>query len=201
MIDAVLLNKEFFKFNAENLPCLMNYREKMGGSHLSIVLIADLFAQGHKIVFLCGYPAAEEKFMELIDKDYSNIKFVTNREDFPHAEEYQMVMIKNGNESLLYDASNILPDFKERIIFIKNIEKFGEDTFDLVLPLEKLILSGNVDECIAKWKITQKHFNSIIAFNQPQIIIPNLEVQTLDPWTAYYKGPEESGVISVSVQK
>lgn len=197
MIDTVLLNKEFFKFKVENLPCLINYREKMGGSHLSLVLIAELFAQGHKIVFLCGYPAAEEKFMELIDKDYSNIKFVTNLEDFPHAVEHQMVMIKNGNESLLYDASNLLPDFKERIIFIKNIEKFGEDTFDLVLPLEKLILSGNVDECIAKWKIPQKNWNTLIAFNQPQVIIPNLEVPTLDTWTAYYQNNLESGVISV----
>ncbi|MCX6747572.1 MAG: hypothetical protein NTW98_01315, partial [Candidatus Nomurabacteria bacterium] len=154
MIDAVLLNKEFFKFNAENLPCLIHYGENMGGSHLSIVLIADFFAQGHKIVFLCGYPMAEEKFMEQIDKDYSNIKFVNNMEDFPGAEAYQMIMLKNGNESLLYDASVNVPDFNERIIFIKNIEKFKQDTFDLVLPLNNLILSGNVDECIAKWQIT-----------------------------------------------
>jgi len=198
MIDTVLLNKEFFKFQADNLPCLIHYGEKMGGSHLSIVLIADLFAQGYKIVFLCAYPMGEEKFLDQIDHNYSNIKFVTNKEDFPGAENYQMVMIKNGNESLLYDASNILPDFNERIIFIKNIEKFTDDTFDLVLPLNNLILSGNIDECIAKWKITQKSFNSVIAFNQPQIIIPNLEVGTLDPWTAYYNGPAESGVISIA---
>lgn len=198
MKDIVTLNNAFFKFKAENLPCLIQYKEKMGGSHLSIVLIADLYAQGYKIVFLCGYPAAEEKFMELIDKDYSNIKFVNNMEDFPGAENYQMIMLKNGNESLLYDASVHVPDFNDRIIFIKNIEKFGEDTFDLVLPMNNIILSGNIDECVAKWKIPQKNWNTIIAFSQPEVVLPNIEVPTLEPWTAYYKSPNEFGIIQIS---
>ncbi|MDQ3076195.1 MAG: hypothetical protein M3Q34_03650 [bacterium] len=201
MIDTLLLNKEFFKFKAESLPCLIHYGEKMGGSHLSIVLIAELFSQGYKIVFMCGHPMGEEKFMEQIDKDYTNIKFVANREDFPGAEDYQMVIIKDGNESLLYDASVIVPDFNERIIFIKNIEKFGEVTFDLVLPLENVILSGNVDECMAKWKITQKVWDTMIAFNQPEVIIPGLQTTTLDPWTAHFKSPQDQGVISVLKDK
>src|SRR3989339_984954 len=197
MIDTLLLNKEFFKFKAENLPCLIHYPEKMGGSHLSIVLIADLFAQGHKIIFLCGFPMAQEEFMKQVDGDYSHIKFVANVEDFAGAGEYQTIILRPGNESLLHDASTMVLDFSERIIFIKNIELFSEALFDLVLPRDNIILSGNIDECVAKWKITQKVWSSIIAFNQPQIIIPKLEVPTLDPWTAYYNSPAESGAISV----
>jgi hypothetical protein len=91
----------------------------------------------------------------------------------------------------------MVPDFSERIIFVKNIELFSEALFDLVLPRDNIILSGNVDECVAKWKITEKHWNSIIAFNQPQVIIPDLERPKLDPWTAHYKGPTGSGVMSI----
>ena len=43
MTDTILLNNQPYVFTQDNLPCLITYGEKMGGSHISITLVVDLF--------------------------------------------------------------------------------------------------------------------------------------------------------------
>jgi len=194
MIDTLLLDNKTFTFETDDLPCLIQYGEKMGGSHLSVVIVADLFAQGAKIVFLCAYPMAREKFMEQIDGDYSKVLFVNAVIDFKEAMNFQVVIV--ANESLFSDATTHLTDFTERVIFIKNIETFSDTTFDIVMDSEKVILSGDLDTCVAKERIVAKLFQTVIAFNRPSVSLP-LVLPELAKYTAYLKGPSKMGIIEV----
>lgn len=180
-----------------DLPCLVTYEEKMGGSHLSIVLLADLFFQGYKVLLLTAYPMAKEKFLEQTEGDYSHIRFVNNVEDFEGAEESRAVVLDSGNESLLFDAIELLSDFNERVILIKNIEKFSPELFDEVLNSDKVILSGHLDECIAKENISQKPWATIIAFNQTETPLP-IQIPELPKWSGYFVGQTKEGMITIS---
>ena len=198
MIDKTILDNKDFIFEPNDLPCLIQYKEKMGGSHLSVVLVAQLFAQGVKIIFLCAYPMAREQFMEQIDGDYEKVLFVDSVINFKEATNFQVVIL--ANESLLSDATTHLLDFSERVIFVKNIEKFSETTFDIVMEKENIILSGDLDLCVAKERIAAKLFTTTIAFNRPSISIP-LVLPELKKWTAYLKSPLRNGVIEVIMDK
>lgn len=70
---------------------------------------------------------------------------------------------------------------------MKNIETFGQEVFDVCLPLQKIILSGNIDTCIAKEQIVAHPFASVVMFAQPQIDVP-YTAPTLQKWQAYMWG-------------
>lgn len=196
MPDTVSINNELYRMQASDLPCLVTYGEKMGGSHLSIVLLADLFFQGYKVLLLTAYQAGKEKFLEQTGDDYVDIKFLNNKEDFQDAGQFRAIVLDSGNESLLFDAIELLPDFNERIILIKNIEKFSEALFDAIIDFGKVILSGNLDECVAKEKISQKYFSTIIAFNQPVTPL-SIQIPELEKWTGYFWSGDRTGIITV----
>lgn len=198
MLNKIVLNKEPFVFKEENLPCLVHYGEGMGGSHLSIVFVAQLFLSGSKILFLTAYPMAKEKFLEQIGDDHSNVAFINSIEDLEKFKETQALIIESGNENLFIEIAKDLPDLDERVVLIKNIEKFYDPVFDLCLNLDKVILSGHLDECIARERISQKKYNTIIAFNQPVTEIP-IQVPELEKWAGYLESSKTKGIISVIV--
>jgi len=172
MINKILLNEEIYEVNEGDLPCLITYKEGMGGSYLSIVLIAQLFSQGSKILFLTAYPMAKDKFLEQIGEDHSNIVFVDSVSALEQAKNFQVIILEGDRKDLFIEAMKTLTDLDERIVLVKNIEKFSDKVFDSCLDLKKIILSGNIDECVAKEKIRQKSYKNIIAFNQPSTMLP-----------------------------
>lgn len=196
MIDKVLLNDKEFIFKEEYLPCLAHYGEKMGGSHLSIVFVAQLFLQGSKILFLTAYPMAKEKFLEQIGGDHSNVAFINKIEDLVDNTSAQALMVESGNESLFLEVINKLSDLDERVVLVKNIEKFSSKVFDTCLFLEKVILSGHLDECIDKDRISQKKYNTIIAFSQPPVSL-SIQLPHLEKWTGYCVCPVDTGIIKI----
>ncbi len=200
MLDTVLLDNELFRMKASDLPCLITHEEEMTGWYLSIVLLTDLFFQSYKVLFLAAHQIGKEKFLEQTGGDYGNIRFIDNVEDFQDAESYRAIVLDSGNESLLFDAIELLPDFNERVILVENIEKFSEALFDAILDLGKVILSGNLDECVAREKISQRFFNTIIAFNQPEIPLFT-EIPKLEKWMGYFYTPERAGIITIFKEK
>ena len=76
------------------------------------------------------------------------------------------------------------------------MEVFSEAVLDISLTFEKVILSGNIDACIAKEKIAKKNFKTLIAFNQPEIEIP-LTVPTLEKYASLLSSNTENGILAV----
>lgn len=196
MIDKIVLNEENYEITENNLPCLVTYGEGMGGSHLSIVLTAQLFLSGSKILFLTAYPMAKEKFLAQIGEDHSNVAFVNNIAELEVAKNAQAIILDSGNGALFVEVAKILPDLHERVVLIKNMEVFKDEVFDTCLSLEKLLLSGNIDTCVAKEKIPKMNFKTLIAFNKPETPLP-ISVPPLEKYAGYLSSDDKSGIIAI----
>jgi hypothetical protein len=176
MADQILINNTIYRVRENDLPCLITYVEKTGGSHFSVSMIVDLFLQDQKILFLSAYPMAKDNFLEQIKGQEKNVIFV-NKEKKLNATN-QVIILESGNEKLFLQALKKLSDIDERIILIKNIEVFSQNVFDACLNNKKIILSGDIDKCVAKKQIASKKFNTIVVFTKPKInlgiTVPNL---------------------------
>lgn len=200
MLDKIVLNEEAYKITENDLPALVTYGEHMGGSHLSIALVAQLFLSESKILFLTAYPMAKEKFLEQIGPDHSKVAFVNNISDLEGAKDMQAIILDSGNGTLFVEVAKSLPDLHQRVTLIKNMEVFPDVVFKTCLPLEKLLLSGNIDTCIAKEKISKMNFKTIIAFNQPETPLA-IFVPSLEKYTGYLVSNDKSGIIKVKNMK
>lgn len=196
MADKIFLNKQILNFSEDDLPCLITYVDKTGGSHFSITLVVDLFLQGSKILFLTAYPMAKDNFLQQVGKDHSKIAFITSVEELKEAKDFQVIILESGNETLFHEAVKMLPDLEERVILVKNMEVFSKVVFDACLNMEKVILSGNIDTCVDKEKISKKDFKTIIAFSKPEIPLP-IEVPVLEKYTGFLLSGKKIGIVAV----
>ncbi len=190
MADQILLNDEIYQVKENDLPCLINYAKKAGGSHFSVSMIVDLFLQGKKILFLTAYPMAKDNFFEQIRGHEDKTSFITQEENLNTND--QAIILESGNENLFLQALKKLPDINERIILIKNMEVFSQAVFDVCLNKEKLILSGNIDKCVAKNEIATKKFNTVVIFSGPEINL-NILVPDLEKYVGYWWNKNVSG--------
>lgn len=196
MVVKLVLNGEPYTMTERDLPCLVTYGEHMGGSHFSIALVSNLFLSGSKILFLTAYPMAKENFLEQVGADHSRIVFVDSISDLEKSLNTQAIVLKSGDEALFLEAIKIIPDLQERVVLIKNMEVFSEAVFKIALNLEKIILSGNIDTCVSKEKISKKNFKTKIAFNQPEIDI-GISVPALEKYTGFLNRDSGSGVVAI----
>lgn len=198
MTDKILLNEEIFIVTESDLPCLITYAEKSGGSHFSVTMTANLFLSGSKILFLTAYPMAKDNFLKQIGSDYSKVALITSAEELEGAESAQAIILENGREDLFLQASRTLNDLKERVVLVKNMEVFSNAAFDICMDLEKVILSGNIDTWAAGTRAAQKTYKTIIAFTEPEIRLP-IEVPALEKYTGYLSGKDRKGLVKVQM--
>ena len=196
MSDKILLNKDTHSFSESDLPCLVTYAEKSGGSHFTITMVVDLFFQGSKILFLTAYPMAKDNFLQQINDYHSKIAFVNSVYELEKVKDTQVIILESGNEALFIEAVEALTDLEERVILIKNIEVFSKAVFNICLSKEKVILSGNLDECSDKERISHKIYKTIIAFTKPETSLP-IEVPVLEKYTGYMVGNNKSGIVQI----
>lgn len=78
------------------------------------------------------------------------------------------------------------------------MEVFGQDVFDTVLNYNKLILSGDIDKCIAKKQISMINFNSIVLFSKPEIKL-KYSPPELEKYSAYLWSGENEGVVRIKM--
>ena len=195
-MNKIILNNELYQVKEKDLPFLIIYGEKSGGSHFTITLIADLFLSGSKILFFTAFPMAKDNFLEQIGSDHPKVAFINSVEDIKNYKDNQVLILESGNENLFIEAISILQDLNERVVLVKNIEAFSQDIFNNCLDLKNVVLSGNIDICIAKEQILKKSFKSIVVFTKPEISLP-IEVPILEKWTGYLSGQDNMGVIKV----
>lgn len=198
MKNDILLNNARFIMSESDLPCLIPYADKTGGSHFSVSLMKDFFRSGSKILFFTAYPSARENFMEQIAGEESKVAYIIDTQDL--TTEAQVIIPESWNEALFVEVCKTLPDISERVVLVKNIETFGQEVFDVCLPLQKIILSGNIDTCIAKEQIVAHPFASVVMFAQPQIDVP-YTAPTLQKWQAYMWGNRGEWFVHVDMNE
>ena len=195
-MHQIILNNEDYSINEEDLPSLIVYKEKSGGSHFSITLVVDLFKTGLKILFLTAFHMAKDNFLKQVGDDHSRISFVTNIDELKKAKDNQCIILESGNENLFTKATEELSDVDKRVILVKNIEAFSMKTFEHVLKLNKIILSGDIDNCVAKNEIIKKSWNSIVAFNKPETTLL-IKIPILEKYNGYLSNKNKNGIIKI----
>lgn len=66
---------------------------------------------------------------------------VNNLQDLKKNQDKQAIIIHDADEMLCLDAIKMLPDIKDRIIFIKNMNLFHKNLLTTCLKYTKLIFS------------------------------------------------------------
>lgn len=190
MADKIIFNEKEYQISESDLPCLVTYAEKSGGSHFSVSMIADLFLQGKKILFLTAYPMAKDNFFEQIKGYESKTAYITDESQL--STDIQGIILESGNEELFLKATKKLDNIDDRVILIKNMEVFTQAVFDICLNYKKLILSGDIDKCVAKKQISQKKFNAVVAFTKPEIDL-GITIPSLEKYVGYWRSKDKEG--------
>lgn len=198
MAYDILFNKEVFHFTENGLPCLVHYKNKTGGSHFTVTLVADLFLQGSKILFLTAYPMAKDNFLEQVKGKEKDIIFIEEISDLKNSENHQAIILKSGDEKLYLDAIKVIPDINERIVLVKNFEIFTEETIEKTLQMKKIILSGDIDKSPSKKQISDKLYQTTISFSQPDTAV-DFKTPILEKYTGYLKTTDKEGFVQIKM--
>jgi hypothetical protein len=185
MVRKLLLNNRELKFKEKDLPCLIHGLPHAGSSLFTISLIADLYTQGEKILFLSGYPMAREEFSTQ-----------TSYKDEPDIADRRVIFVSREDKDLFIKLANGLPDIKERIVLIKNIDLFGEEVFTPVKDLGKLVLSGNIDECSWRESIAKIDFRTKIFFSGSNSL--KIETPKLNKYEGFFQGKNAEGTVKIA---
>ncbi len=198
MADKIVFNdSEEYHIGEEGLPCLITYAEKTGGSHFTVTLVTDLFLRGSKILFLTAYPMAKDDFLQQIQGSETKTAYVTNTDQLNT--NAQAIILESGNEELFLNAIKQLDDVHNRVVLIKNIEVFSSAVFDTCESFQKVILSGNIDQCIAREQISEKKFKTIVMFTRPVTPLP-VEPPTLEKYVGYLWSNGQKGLVTTRVE-
>ncbi len=198
MAYTLLLNNEDCHMAEHDLSCLITYREKVGGSQFTVSLITDMFLRGSKILFFTAYASARENFLEQIRGLEAKTAYIESPERLESEKNTQMLMLKSGDERLFITAMHTLSDIHERVVLIKNIEVFSQEVFDASLSLKKIILSGNIDDCVARQQICDKKYGTNIIFSQPEMAFA-VSAPPLERYTGYLVGQGINGPVSLQM--
>ena len=194
-MDNILLNNKRFHFSKDDLPCLIHYIQGTGGSHFSVTMMADLFLNGGKILFLTAYPMAKDNFMNQVIGHEKNVIFVKQKDQLKTNK--QTIVIESGNQNLFLEALNYLDDIDERIIFIKNFEEFDKNILLKSTDKQKLIISGNLDTSSIKKELLNKQFKTIIQFSQSKFLKPICP--DLEKYTGCFWQKDKNGLIKTII--
>lgn len=155
----------------ESLPMLIHGKEGLGASLYTIVLATKWFSQGYSILCLCGFPMAEEKFNELVDRKKGDAIFYTH-------------------DKVLNFVKEVVQKSNNRIIIIKNIELFNEDILNVFDTTENVIISGDILKTNFKDKILQKKFITSVYFSE----FPDINTSKLRKYEGLVKSGNYEGI-------
>lgn len=189
MLDTLLLDEKDYFITKEDLPCFIHYKEGMGGSHLSIVLISQLISNGCKVLFFCAFPMGIEKLKEQVNLNEFNSVYI---KDIPENNSWidkQVILIESGNESLFLKVCSLLEKDTQRIFFVKNSELFIESVKYLCSTKKKIFLSGDLS------LLNFFNFQTWITFEKVPIF--PTEILALPKWVAYFYSKSKQGHLKI----
>lgn len=172
----ILLDGEEKQFSLDSLPILIHGEDGSGASLYTVSFAANLYSQGFTILFLCGYPMAEEEFAKQVGSGYGNkARFFTKE----RIEEFKKVLASKNND--------------KKVIVIKNIELFGEDVFDLVARKLNIVISGDINKSSFKQAIVDKGFTTQIYFSP----LEGVEFPEMNKYEGFVISDKYKGVTSL----
>ncbi len=183
MNKKILLNNKEFFFTSMDLPCLIHGADHAGASLFTVTMMADVFRQGEKIIFISGYQMARDEFLSQTNAD-----------------EKRVIFLQKDNIDLFPSLVSSLPDLDERIVLIKNIDLFDQSIFNHVKNHPKLILSGDIDRCSYKEDVLKISFKTKIFFSIPQINV-NVTVPELSKYHGHFIGVHETGEVRIAEEE
>lgn len=198
MADKILLNSEFWNPKEGNLPCLITYAEKSGGSHFSIVMLANLFLSGSKVLLFTAFPMAKDNFIGQIKGGGQSVSIVTNENEINN--DSQVIIVESGNQELFLKVIEKLDDIDNRVVLVKNIERFNSYTIESCLKLEKVIISGDIDLCSSNKQIMGKQFDTIVIFSSPKTTLP-FDVPELEKYKGYFWSTDSKGIVTAQKEE
>lgn len=167
MVKKILLNNNLYDFSLNDLPCFIHGRENAGSSLFTMSLLANLEAQGNKLLSITAYPMAREEFIAqtVNENDVALIESVSKQQaDLKK----RALFVKNENVNIFIELAKSLPDIEERIILLKNIDILDKNIFDAIKNKTNIILSGDIDNCYFSDELLKIHFKTKIVFSAPQ---------------------------------
>lgn len=196
MLYNILYNNSEYKPTIEDLPCLITYANKTWWSQFSMTMLAHLCIWGEKAIVLTAYPMAQENFEWQVEWENISIWHITDDEEIEFSKDQQVIFIESGNSDLFIATLEQLEDIDERIIFIKNFEIFEKEVINICLQYNKLIISGNIDECKIKEKIWAHQYKTIIAFSEPDYTLP-ISYEEQKEYSGYIESDDKNGTIKI----
>lgn len=193
-MNKILLNKKEYKFSINDLPCLIHGKEGSGASFFSVFLISKLFQAGNKILFFTAYPMAKEELQNQIGNQ-GGVDFIEKGFQIKNANSKAIIM-KSGDEKLFLKAIEELCDINERIIFIKNVENYKKELFKKLINYNRIIISGDLDQCNNFDLIDSIKYKIKILFsdskNDLQISLPQLK-----KYEGYFFSKNKEGILNI----
>lgn len=196
MNKKILLNNKEVQFNPTYLPCLIHGADHAGASLFTVTMMADLFRQGEKIIFISGYHMARDEFLSQTQAEGDMI-YLENEIQIQGAANKKVIFLQKDNIGIFSSLVSSLPDLVERIILIKNIDLFDQSIFDYVKDHPKLILSGDIDRCVYKEEVLKITFKTTIFFSIPQTSV-GITIPELQKYHGHFKGVHESGEVRIA---
>ena len=187
-----LLNGLPTSFSTSDLPALITGAEKHGASHFSLCLMVDLFRQGHKVLVFSAYPAAKDDFKGMLTAE--ELERVESVEANGSVAGKQAILVGSGDAAALVAVLDALDDLDERVVLVRNVERFSLDAFDAVKNLPLVVYSGDADACpfvdeLAKVDLATKIFFS------PSTKFPADGMPALEKYQGYAVGKEKNGIV------
>lgn len=197
MQKTILLNDKEFNLQGTDLPILIHGKDNSGASLFTITVLANLYKQGSKIIFLSGYHMARDEFISQTDEHNSTILTDENDEIY-QIEEKKVIFIKRENADWFIHLIQSLSDIGERVILVKNIDLFPENIFNAVVDKKNVVISGDINKTDYKKRVLSKNFVSKVLFSPLELndatILPPLE-----KYKGYYWGKQKQGKVSLSL--
>ncbi len=113
-------------------------------------------------------------------------------------EEFYKQMPGANTNQIIFFTKEKTHEFKEAlsemnddtIIFIKNIELFGQDVLELILHKEKVVISGDLNKYEFINELFQKHFSTKIIFSE----MAEMELPDLRKYEGYFQTDHLVGI-------
>lgn len=175
-MKRIFLNgQEIKSLKVETLPTLIHGGEGSGASLYTIILAAKWFSQGFKILFLCGYPFAQQEFEKQVEPEHEYVKFFTREK----VDDFLNELKKTDSQT---------------IIFIKNIELFDSRVLGAIKNTNLLIISGDINKSKNKNELLLIVFSTKVYFSS----LDNNVLPPLEKYHAYLVSDNMSGITSIS---
>jgi len=195
MIKNMLIDNNDLHFSKLDLPLLIHGDDGYGASLFSVSVMADLYAQGANVVFLCGYHMARDEFdMQTQAKQDS----VTVSDGFVAAEveNKRVIFVPSEQPELLRQVLESLGNSDKRIIYLKNFDLFDESIFSAIENLPNLVIMGDIDKCPYKNRLLDKNWATQIFFSSPKTEV-QLKIPKLEKYKGFMKSDSKEGIVSL----